>query len=124
MGVVPREKKIRITAYDREGNEVSLKPEGFISRVFQHEIDHLNGLMYPDRIFRFDSESRQLHLLHQCNDSPDHCAKRLQEYKNAVSEWKSRFGDIEGYTWPDMISKKIWECDIAQSGPEWDLPDL
>lgn len=49
-GKVPRHTKVRIRATDLEGREIRLKAEGFLARVFQHEIDHTNGLVFVDHI--------------------------------------------------------------------------
>jgi peptide deformylase len=49
-GKVPRHTKVRVKALDIEGKEVRLKAEGFLARVFQHEIDHTNGLVFIDHI--------------------------------------------------------------------------
>ena len=49
-GKVPRYNKIRVKAYDREGNEVRFKAEGFLARVIQHEIDHTKGTLFIDHI--------------------------------------------------------------------------
>lgn len=47
---VPRWKKILVHATDRKGKPVSFEAEGFHARVLQHEIDHLEGLVYIDRM--------------------------------------------------------------------------
>jgi hypothetical protein len=49
-GKIPRSESIRITAYDREGNFIDRIFSGFTARIFQHEIDHLNGIRFPDRV--------------------------------------------------------------------------
>ncbi len=49
-GVVPRFETIRVTALDRSGKKVSFEASGYHARVLQHEIDHLNGLVYLDRM--------------------------------------------------------------------------
>jgi len=49
-GLVPRHSKIRVKALDIEGNEVRFKAEGFLARVIQHEIDHINGIVFVDHI--------------------------------------------------------------------------
>ena len=49
-GLVPRHSKIRVKALDVEGNEVRFKAEGFLARVIQHEIDHINGIVFVDHI--------------------------------------------------------------------------
>jgi peptide deformylase len=49
-GMVPRHTKIRVKALDIDGNEVRFKAEGFLARVIQHEIDHMNGIVFIDHI--------------------------------------------------------------------------
>ncbi len=49
-GKVPRHDKIRVKALDINGNEVRFKTDGFLSRVIQHEIDHINGVVFIDHI--------------------------------------------------------------------------
>ena len=41
---------MRISAYDRSGQKVVEEHEGFAARIFQHEVDHLEGIRFPDRI--------------------------------------------------------------------------
>ena len=41
---------MRIKALDVEGNEIRLKADGFLARVLQHEIDHINGTVFIDHI--------------------------------------------------------------------------
>jgi peptide deformylase len=49
-GKVPRYSKVRIKALDLTGKEVRFSAEGFLARVFQHEIDHTNGKVFLDHI--------------------------------------------------------------------------
>ncbi len=49
-GKVPRHSKVRIRAQDENGREFRITAEGFLARVFQHEIDHTNGIVFLDRI--------------------------------------------------------------------------
>ena len=49
-GKVPRYNKVRIKALDITGKEVRFSAEGFLARVFQHEIDHTNGKVFVDHI--------------------------------------------------------------------------
>ena len=49
-GVVPRSAAVEVRGYDREGSAVELEAEGIFARVLQHEIDHLNGVLFPDRM--------------------------------------------------------------------------
>ena len=57
-GLVPRPVSCIVTGLDREGNEIKLKLEDdFHARVFQHEIDHLDGIMFLDKVERKESFS-------------------------------------------------------------------
>lgn len=49
-GFVPRYERIKVKAYNLDGEEVIFKFKGYSSIVIQHEIDHLNGIMFYDRI--------------------------------------------------------------------------
>lgn len=50
FGQVPRYEKIKVRAYNEKGEGVTLSFKGFASILMQHEIDHLNGIMFYDRI--------------------------------------------------------------------------
>lgn len=49
-GKVPRHSKVRVKALDEEGKEFRVTAEGFLARIFQHEIDHTNGIVFIDHI--------------------------------------------------------------------------
>lgn len=49
-GKVPRYSKIRVKALGLDGDEFRVTIEGFMARVFQHEIDHTNGIVFIDHI--------------------------------------------------------------------------
>lgn len=49
-GYVPRYSRITIKAFDQEGNEFKLRLKGLPAIAFQHELDHLNGIMFYDHI--------------------------------------------------------------------------
>lgn len=49
-GAVPRFARIRVTALNRSGKLVEFEAVGYHARVLQHEIDHLDGLVYLDRM--------------------------------------------------------------------------
>ncbi len=47
---VERPMKVTVRAQDRNGNNITITAEGFKARAFCHEIDHLDGVLYIDRI--------------------------------------------------------------------------
>ena len=49
-GKVVRPKKIKITSYDLSGNKKQINAAGFFARVILHEIDHLDGILFTDRV--------------------------------------------------------------------------
>ena len=49
-GVVPRFRNIHYRGYDQFGNSIDREASGFHARVVQHECDHLDGILYPQRI--------------------------------------------------------------------------
>ncbi len=49
-GKVPRHTKVRVKALDRAGKRFRVTAEGFLARIFQHEIDHCNGTVFIDHI--------------------------------------------------------------------------
>lgn len=49
-GKVPRHTKVRVKAQDLKGKEFRVTADGFLARVFQHEIDHTNGVVFIDHI--------------------------------------------------------------------------
>lgn len=50
LGEVNRYQSIRVRAKDRHGNKIRLRLYGWDARIFQHEIDHLDGVLYIDRL--------------------------------------------------------------------------
>ena len=49
-GVVPRFTRLRYEGFDPQGHPISREVNGFHARVVQHETDHLDGILYPQRI--------------------------------------------------------------------------
>jgi len=48
--IVPRAKKVSISGVDRQGKKISFTAEGWFARILQHEVDHLNGSLYIDKM--------------------------------------------------------------------------
>lgn len=46
----PRSRKIKIKARDEHGRKLSISAEGLLARIFQHETDHLNGVLFIERL--------------------------------------------------------------------------
>jgi peptide deformylase len=54
-GLVPRASHIRVSALDRDGRRVDIEAHDFPARVIQHESDHLDGILFFDRMRGFES---------------------------------------------------------------------
>ena len=54
-GVVPRSVEVTIRGYDRLGASVEFSARDFFARVLQHEVDHLDGILFLDRMDRLDT---------------------------------------------------------------------
>jgi len=50
MAIVPRARRVRVECLDEKGEARVIEASGWYARILQHEIDHLNGSMYVDRM--------------------------------------------------------------------------
>ena len=63
-GEVTRPLRVMVKGMDRQGNRVKFEAEGAIARAFQHEVDHLDGVLYvdkliaPDRVWRVEDKEK------------------------------------------------------------------
>ncbi|MFO3451187.1 peptide deformylase [Legionella pneumophila serogroup 1] len=55
MGEVPRAMEIEYSGFDLDGNKITKKASGLEARILQHEIDHLDGFLFLDRVEDQDS---------------------------------------------------------------------
>lgn len=76
-GKVPRYSKVRVRAINEHGKPVRVKAEGFLARVFQHEIDHTNGKLFIDHIrddhdafYRLDEKGNLIKLNYNIDIKP------------------------------------------------------
>lgn len=84
-GIVPRSSKIKISAYDRQGKFVEEELSGFTARIFQHEVDHLHGVRFPD-------QTGSQGVLHWVEE---------EQYPEYRTSWQ---------TWPQAVSQKVWHA--------------
>ena len=49
-GIVERPEKITLQGFNAEGKKIKIKAWGLLARIFQHELDHLNGMLFIDRV--------------------------------------------------------------------------
>lgn len=50
VGEVARDEQVVVKGLDEHGKGVRIKAEGYLARVFQHEIDHLDGILFTDKV--------------------------------------------------------------------------
>jgi peptide deformylase len=51
QGIVPRAREVTVEALNHQGEPITINAAGWYARILQHEIDHLNGLLYIDRMY-------------------------------------------------------------------------
>ena len=54
--IVRRAEKVKVKCLDRHGEPLEIEGEGLLAKAIQHEIDHLNGILFVDRIGRIKKE--------------------------------------------------------------------
>lgn len=52
VGEVERYATVHVRGQNRRGQPMKVKAEGWLARIFQHEVDHINGVVFPDRATR------------------------------------------------------------------------
>jgi len=72
-GWVPRFSRIIYRAFDPEGQSIEVEAEGFHARVVQHECDHLDGVLYPQRIKDMTKFGYEEELFEKYPDAADNC---------------------------------------------------
>lgn len=94
-GDVIRPKSIRVNAYSLEGKEINIDASGMLARVIQHELDHLNGVLFIDKM----SEAKQASLRNALHEFEiDFSSRRAtgnvpsdEAIAARRSEWESRY---------------------------------
>ena len=70
-GLVPRSRRIKVKARTVDGDTVSLTADGFQARVIQHEYDHLDGVVFLDRMTSTESLAFEPEWARYVLDNPD-----------------------------------------------------
>lgn len=86
-GVVERAEAVTVTGLDYTGEPITLDLTGFVARIAQHEVDHLDGIRFPDRI-PADQHSR-LHWV---------LPEQFNDYRQ---NWQH---------WPTLCPREKWEA--------------
>ena len=63
VGEVPRFETVVVKGRNRRGKDVRIKSSGFTARAFQHELDHLDGVLFTDRLTSLETLQRVEDLL-------------------------------------------------------------
>lgn len=85
-GIVSRPNKIKVKAYNQQGKQVEEEYEGYTARIFQHEIDHLNGIEFVNHI----KDDNNLHWVEP---------EQFPLYRNKQA-WRA---------WPYKCPRQKWE---------------
>ena len=79
--IVPRARMVRVRALNEAGEPVQVEAEGWYARILQHEIDHLRGILYIDRMWSRSFSSIELHNRHMKSKST---AELLRDFGPSV----------------------------------------
>jgi len=66
MGDVERAVQITLEGQNRRGEPIKMKPRGWLARIFQHEVDHLDGILFTDRadeVWNIDEQEQDYHTV-------------------------------------------------------------
>lgn len=74
VGEVERHQKVLVRALDLDGKEITVEGEGFLARALQHELDHLDGLLFVDRAISISSSDPSAETAADQPDDPDPAA--------------------------------------------------
>ncbi len=75
VGIVKRAHDVTVKALNRKGKEVKVKARGYLARILQHEIDHLDGVLFTDRLespshlFRLGENHERIPVFEEQQDS-------------------------------------------------------
>ncbi|MEZ5226468.1 MAG: peptide deformylase [Acidimicrobiales bacterium] len=83
---IVRPKEVHLTGYDLDGNEISIEADELLARLFQHELDHLDGVLLIDRL----EDDRRKDALKTLNDL----------FLDPPKEKKKPLGRLRGLTLP------------------------
>ena len=64
VGAVERHQRVKVRAKDQKGKPTTIEADGWVARIFQHEIDHLDGILYTDRM----APGERLRVVHPDED--------------------------------------------------------
>ncbi len=70
VGEVERAESVVVKGRNRHGKEVRIKSAGFTARAFQHELDHLDGVLFTDRLTSLDTLRRVEDMVGEGGDAP------------------------------------------------------
>lgn len=122
-GIVSRPKSVKVRAYNREGKRIEEKHTGYVARIFQHEIDHLNGKEFVTHIedddklhWVEDDEFPQYRDKEAWRNWPNKCPRERWEKIKGIKKTNKKW--IEKKTWPEMFQlvidgKKKFDARIA-----------
>lgn len=77
-GLVPRHPEVRVRGLDRHGEPLDFLARGYEARIIQHEFDHLNGIVYLDRMRDLQSLAFEQEWSRYLQDAQDAAAGRAQ----------------------------------------------
>lgn len=94
-GPVVRPARVRVTAYNLSGQEMHADLDGLFARVVQHELDHLDGVLFPDRMTPAAREAVQTALAEFEEEfrvqRESHGIPGDEEIQQRLAEWEAKY---------------------------------
>jgi peptide deformylase len=58
FGIVKRHRAVTVTALNAQGESIAFRVDGLLAIVFQHEVDHLDGILFIDKVLRYTTHPK------------------------------------------------------------------
>lgn len=68
-GKVQRSKQLSVIAQDENGEKIKIKASGYFARVIQHEVDHLNGVLFTDKVIGQTATENELDQIFETSEN-------------------------------------------------------
>ena len=94
IGEVIRPERVVISALNRDGQEITIEAEELLARAFCHEIDHLDGILFKDKVVRFLDEEEIRRGAEQLEEDAEQLKEDVEQFEEDVEQFEE---DVEQF---------------------------